>query len=140
MIAYLDSSTLLRVVLNQKNTLKDWGQWERGLTSELTRIEGLRAIDRLRLEGRTSDTELATCVDRLERIISHLEEIQLNRRILREAARSFPTIIGTLDAVHLASAALWQEGEEDGVIFMTHDIQQGVAAKAIGLRASGFES
>jgi hypothetical protein len=49
--------------------------------------------------------------------------------VKRRAAGPFPTVIGTLDAIHLASALLWQE-TEPGTDFriLTQDRQLALCA------------
>jgi len=42
------------------------------------------------------------------------------------------TQVKTLDAVHLASALLFQERAGASVIFATHDARQALAARALG--------
>lgn len=46
MIAYIDSSVLLRVVLRQPNALKQWPVIEQGIGSALVEVECLRTLDR----------------------------------------------------------------------------------------------
>jgi hypothetical protein len=43
-IAYLDSSVLLRVILGQRNALKEWPAIERGVDSTLVKASGLHVI------------------------------------------------------------------------------------------------
>ena len=59
MIAYVDTSVLLRVALGQADALPEWRQVDRGVTSALTSVEGLRTLDRLRLRARLADAEVA---------------------------------------------------------------------------------
>jgi predicted nucleic acid-binding protein len=54
-IAYVDSSVLLRLVLRQPGALKEWSSVEEGVTSALTQVECLRTLDRLRIVERISD-------------------------------------------------------------------------------------
>ena len=138
MIAYLDSSTVLRIVFRQPNALASWGDWDWALTSELTRIEGLRSIDRLRIAQRLTDEQLADHVEDLETILGHFNEIELERQIFQRASQPFATAIGTLDAIHVASALIWRDQSGKELTFLTHDSQQGVAARAIGLKTGGF--
>ena len=49
MIVYLDSSVLLRVILGQRNALKEWRSIEQGVASALVEVECLRTLDRVRL-------------------------------------------------------------------------------------------
>jgi hypothetical protein len=58
-IAYLDSSVLLRVVLGQRNALKEWGRVTQGVASALVEVECLRTLDRLRFAQGFSDEMIA---------------------------------------------------------------------------------
>ena len=51
MIAYLDSSVLLRLVLGQRDALKEWKEVSRGVVSALVEVECQRTLDRLRLDA-----------------------------------------------------------------------------------------
>jgi hypothetical protein len=48
-IARLDSSVLLHVILGRRNALKEWPSIERGVASALVEVECLRRLDRARL-------------------------------------------------------------------------------------------
>lgn len=139
MIVYLDSSVILRFVLQQPDLLPNWGQWELALTSELSRIEVFRAIDRIRLKGKLDDEGLSDYVGRSNITFARFNEIFLDKPVLSRATLSFATVIGTLDALHVASALEWQERNEEKLIFLTHDKRQGIGARAAGFQASGFE-
>lgn len=56
------------------------------------------------------------------------------RNALKEPS---PTSLGTLDAIHLASAMLWQERRGAQLVMATHDQALGTAARASGLRVVG---
>ena len=43
-----------------------------------------------------------------------------------------PTIVKTLDAIHIATASLIQERLHSQLVFITHDQQQAKAARALG--------
>ena len=138
MICYLDSSVILRQLLRQQGSLKHWGEWDEAYASAIMRLEVLRAIDRLRLQGFITDEEVALSVQEFHSLLEHLGEIHVGQSILSRAALPFPTVIGTLDAIHLASALLWQERYQCPLIFLTHDKQLGNAALAIGMQAQGW--
>jgi hypothetical protein len=59
MIAYVDSSVLLRGALGQPNALPEWRDIERGVSSALVTTESLRTLDRVRLRVNLSDIEVA---------------------------------------------------------------------------------
>ncbi len=134
MIAYLDSSVILRLVLKEPNRLGEWPEVHQGVTSALTEVEVLRTLDRLRFSIPTIDPQaLAGRREAAFRILEGLETIEITRVVLARAAQPLPTPLGTLDAIHLVSAMGWRE-QFEGLLFATHDVALSAAA-----RASGFE-
>ncbi|MBI2069981.1 MAG: type II toxin-antitoxin system VapC family toxin [Elusimicrobia bacterium] len=138
MIAYLDSSVILRKILDSGGASSFLGSDVNLYTSELTRVEALRVLDRYRLEGKLNDFEMADKTQTLVKALQAFNLIVLSASILDRAAASFPTVIGTLDAIHLASALHLLEHEKRELLFATHDVRQGLAAQAVGLRSEGF--
>ncbi len=67
-----------------------------------------------------------------------MEVIDPTRPVLTRAAQPLPTLLGTLDAIHLATALLWREQTEENLVMATHDSALGTAAKAHGLRVVGL--
>ncbi len=134
MIAYLDSSVILRLVLNEPKTLREWPEVHQGVTSALAEVEVLRTLDRLRFSVPTIDQQaLAGRREAAFRILEGLETVEITRGVLARAAQPLPTPLGTLDAIHLVSAMGWREQFET-LAFATHDLALAAAA-----RASGFE-
>ncbi|GAB4211457.1 MAG: type II toxin-antitoxin system VapC family toxin [Sandaracinaceae bacterium] len=132
MIAYVDSSVLLRIALREPRPLPAWRRLTRAFTSELTRVECFRTIDRLRLAGKLDDAEVATRRELIELRLEAMDLVALDRRILRRAAEPMPTSLRTLDAIHVASA-LALRPREPGLRFATHDEELAIAARAVGL-------
>ena len=137
MIAYLDASVLLRVVFGEPGRLSEWSSIRVGVTSRLARIECLRTIDRMRLRSGLDDAEVAQRTEAVFEIFDHVKLITLSNAILERAAQPFSTTLGTLDALHLASALMWQKSSEEDLIFATHDIELGRAARASELTVLG---
>jgi len=138
MIVYLDSSISLRVLFHEPNPLKLWAKWDRAYSSSLWRVEALRTVDRLRLSGDLSDREVADLVRDI-RIIHETLAIQpLDDSILERASETFPTVVGTLDAIHLSTALAIREFEKLD-LFLTHDFQLGTAARSVGFDVLGIE-
>ena len=137
MIAYLDSSVLLRVVLGQRGRFKEWRAVREGVASALVEVECLRTLDRLRLRGAITDHELARRREAVYRLLEEIEIVEPTRPILARASLTFPTPIGTLDAIHLATAMLWREFSASDLVFATHDSALGIAARASGFRVVG---
>jgi predicted nucleic acid-binding protein len=137
MIAYIDSSVLLRVALGQTNALKEWIRVERGVSSTLILTESLRTLDRAKLRTNFSDVEVARRRSTVLSIIDSLELVEIDSVVLDRAAQPMPTELGTLDAIHLASALLWKDATGVEPIMATHDAALGLAAQAHGLKVLG---
>ena len=137
MIAYIDSSVLLRVALGQANALKEWARVDRGISSALIMTESLRTLDRARLRANLSDIEVARRRSTILAIIDSLELVEIDSVVLDRAAQPMPTELGTLDAIHLASALLWQGATGIDPVMATHDAALGLAARAHGFKVLG---
>ncbi len=137
MIAYIDSSVLLRVALGQPNALPEWHEIERGVSSALILTESLRTLDRVRLRSRFTDEEIALRRATILALTDALELVEVDGAVLERAAQPMPTELGTLDAIHLATVLLWREETGVGPVMITHDVALGVAAKAHGLAVRG---
>jgi hypothetical protein len=53
------------------------------------------------------------------------------------STQPMPTELGTLDAIHLATALLWREGASTELVMATHDPALGTSSRAFGLRVVG---
>jgi predicted nucleic acid-binding protein len=137
MIAYVDSSVLLRVALAQSNALVEWRHIERGVSSTLISTESLRTLDRVRIRAGLPDIEVARRRATILSLIDSLELIDVDSTVLDRAAQPMPTELGTLDAIHLASALLWKDAMSIDPVMATHDGALGIAAQAHGLKVIG---
>ena len=136
MIVYIDSSVVLRALLGQPNKLKTWGQWQAAYSSELLGVECRRAIDRLRLEGLYDDKQVADSIGQLDLIERTIKRVRLSRAIIHTASAAMPTIVKTLDAIHLASAISIRQRRSIDLLFATHDAQQATAARSLGFKCT----
>jgi len=139
MNAYVDTSVLLRVVLGEPERLKIWPKINTPISSELIRLECMRTIDRGRIRLGLDDRSVAMQRSAVIETIDTLRLISLDRSILDRATEPFPTSLGSLDAIHLASALLAREQFED-LILATHDDELGLAAQAVGFPVQGVEA
>ena len=137
MIAYLDSSVLLRKVLRQPGALRQWAAIRTGVVSALAETECLRALDRLRQRSGLPDKELARRREAVFRLLESLEIVEVTAPVLARAAHPLPTELGTLDAIHLATALLWKEHRGGDIVMATHDAALATAARACGLGVLG---
>lgn len=132
MTVYLDTSVVLRALLDTEDAVPGWGDWDRAYASELMGVEARRVLDRLRLERALDDGGLADAHGALAATERALGLIRLTPVVLRRAGLPMPTAVKTLDAIHLASALLLAEQREGDLVFGTYDRRQGTAARALG--------
>ena len=133
MNVYVDSSVILRVVFRERDRLRTWAKISMPVTSELTRVEVRRTMDRARLAGTLDDAEVAAGREHVEQLLAGFDMLAIDRRILRRAAEPLPTTLGTLDAIHLASA-LAARHRMPSLRLATHDFALARAARAVGFQ------
>jgi predicted nucleic acid-binding protein len=137
-IAYVDASVLLRVALAQPDALPEWTQVERGVSSALVTVESLRTLDRLRLRAGLGDEEVAVRRAAIMSLVASLELVDIDAAVLDRAAQPMPTRLGTLDAIHLATALLWKGAAGVAPVMATHDEELALGARAHGLAVVGI--
>ena len=136
MIAYLDASVLLRLVLGEPGRLAKWRDVETAVSSALAEVEVLRTLDRLRVRAELTPEETADRRGTAYRLLEAVSLADVSTPILRRAADPFPTPLGTLDAIHLATALAWRDARRE-VVMATHDAQLALAARACGFEVIG---
>ena len=137
MIAYVDSSVLLRIVLRQPDRLAEWSRVTRGVSSALLVTECLRTLDRLRVRAELSAEAVAIRREAVHRLAGELDLMAVEESILARAAQPLPVPVGTLDAIHLSSALAFRDTEIPDLVLATHDRALGLAARASGLTVIG---
>ncbi|MFO7534224.1 MAG: type II toxin-antitoxin system VapC family toxin [Kiritimatiellia bacterium] len=136
MNVFLDTSVVLRRLLNEPHPVSRWGKWEAAYASRLWLTEAFRTVDRLRLEGRLVDRDVARVCEDLRRVDDTLHLVPVDEAVLARAGEAFPTALGTLDAIHLATAlAVRSRLKLDR--FLTHDRQLALAAVSMGFSVEG---
>jgi predicted nucleic acid-binding protein len=136
-IAYVDSSVLLRVVLSQPDRLPEWSTIQHAVTSALTEVECLRTLDRRLRQGLLDPEDLADRRALVLRLLERMDRVDVSPAVLRRAADPFPTPLGTLDAIHLSTAILWRDARAESPVLVTHDAPLATAARAVGLSSAG---
>ncbi len=124
------------MILGEPGQLASWGRIDVAVSSELIRVECLRTVDRARIESRLTDEDASRHRADVLAAIDGIDLIALGSAVLERAAEPFPTLIGTLDALHLASALLVRERYPD-LLFATHDRALALAARAMGFQVEG---
>ncbi|MGO9761652.1 MAG: PIN domain-containing protein [Solirubrobacteraceae bacterium] len=120
---YVDTSVFGRVVLEEpdKQAIKrDLAKFDRSVASRLLRVE-------LRRVARREDV-----VEAADRILDDVLLIPVDEAVLAAAETISPTTVGTLDAIHLATAVhLAKAGELDAL--MTYDKRLADGAREHGI-------
>jgi predicted nucleic acid-binding protein len=134
---YVDTSALLRVVLGEPGSLKELTQADRLVSSELLGVESRRTIDRLLRLGDLSADEAARRLALVDRWLEAVDLVLLRAPVLARAGDPLPVPLGTLDALHLATALVWRDRMSEVLTVATHDAALGLAARAHGLPVIG---
>jgi hypothetical protein len=135
LITYVDSSVLLRVIQGQPGAWGDWPTIE-PVSSQLITVECLRAIDRARLRNLVDETTTARDRASVMEALAAFRLAPIDDAVLSRAADPFPTSVGSLDAIHLATALVLRV-EYPELQFATHDAELGTAARAMGFAVLG---
>lgn len=134
MIAYIDSSVLMRIVLQEPDPLREWDQLELGVASHLTRVEGYRTLDQLWHRNELGESDLEEKRIILATFLPRLTMREVDVGVLDLASRPLPVALRTLDAIHLATAMIYraaQPSDERPIAFATHDHALARAAAAM---------
>ena len=136
MVAYLDSSLVLRALLQGDSGIDQVWTLSDIFSSELLAVECRRAIFREHLQQKLDDEKMLDLFHRLHAILARLQILELDAAIKRRAGEAFPVHVKTLDAMHLATAlAVAQEYPDQVVAVFSYDAGMNRAAKVLGLAA-----
>lgn len=135
MVAYLDSSVLLRYILLGDSGLKQVFESDMVISSELLEIECRRVLHRYRLQGNLDDDGFVEALKRLDKVLEGVSIILLSQKVKKRSTETFPVVIKTLDALHLASAIIFQAARPDEILqIFSYDIGMNRCARAIGFQ------
>ncbi|MGH7149773.1 MAG: type II toxin-antitoxin system VapC family toxin, partial [Planctomycetota bacterium] len=137
MKAYVDSSVVLRLVLGQEDRLAEWGELDALVVSALVQVECLRTIDRARHREGVSPEEAVSRREAVFRLLEEAQVLDVTRAILDRASQPLATPLGTLDAIHLATAQAWREAVDPDLVLATHDEALALGARSAGMRVIG---
>jgi len=131
---YVETSALLRVVLEGDETLQPLLLAGTCYTSALTFAEARRAIRRARSTGRLGRAGAQIARRRVAELESWSEIIPIGEDVLRGTGEEFPVEpVRTLDAIHLATMQLLAETlPELDVVSADERVREN--AKALGIK------
>jgi predicted nucleic acid-binding protein len=137
-IAYVDTSALLRIVLREPGALDDLRSYDGLVSSELIAVESARTIDRLRLQGSLTAGEAAGRLRSINEWLEAIDLVLLRPPVLNRASEPMAMPLGTLDAMHLATALIWRDRVGPLQAMATHDTMLGTSARAFGFDVRGI--
>ena len=137
MNVYVDSSIIMRRLRRDAAPLRAWGEWDRAYASTLVRVETFRTIDRIRLSGRLDDRGIVEMLSQSRAMLESIALVPLSGPILERASQSFLTALGSLDALHLATALRLRETGGIELTFLTHDTELATAARSMNFTVEG---
>lgn len=133
MVAYLDSSLVVRYILKGDATIQDALACETVVSSELLEIECKRVIQRCRMQGELDDLTYVAAVGRLEKLLAGISLVALSSAIKKRAMEAFPVVIKTLDALHIATALVFADNRPgEKLMVFTHDDAMNRCAAVLG--------
>ena len=138
MTAYIDTSALLRIVLREPGALDELRTFDGLVSNELIAVESAHTIDRLRLQGSLTTEEAAARGRTVNEWLEAIDLVLLRTPVLSRASEPLPMSLGTLDALHLATALIWRDRMGSLTKMATHDTALGLAARAFGFEVLGI--
>ena len=135
--AYFDTSTWLKLYIREKGSEegRDLARQYRGLSSAVLLIECFSALSRKWISREIDGRNLNRLVKSIQTNVRSLEMIQVNASVLDKAQEIvLQTLARPLDAIHIASALIFQEMARVKVLFVTSDHRQSDVAVHVGLR------
>jgi predicted nucleic acid-binding protein len=139
MTVYIDTSALLRLIFREPGALEDLRSADALVASEIIAVESRRTIDRLRLQGVLSTEEATARSAVVSEWLEAIDLVLVRPPVLSRASDPLPTALGTLDAIHLATALVWRDRMGPLAFVATHDAALGLAARSFGLGVRGVD-
>jgi predicted nucleic acid-binding protein len=138
-IAYIDASVMVRVIMRQPTALMEWPEIRVAVTSTLMRVECCRALDRLARTSEITDAEYDAKLGTLDRMLAEMIVLDIDGPVLHGASRRFGLRVDALDAIHLATADQYRTANatENALYFATHDRTLAAAARHVGFDVIG---
>jgi len=137
-VGYLDTSALLAFVSENKQKIRFSKIASDVISSQLCYAEAFRWVDNARIKNAFSDKVVGSYYSELKACFESISLIDISREIIQRASESFPLNIKTLDAIHLATAILYQKSIKKDLVFITHDCTLAECARAVGFKILGL--
>lgn len=140
--AYFDTSVYLKIYVKEKGSeeAKKLAGKNRVLSSAILPVECLSAISRKREEGYLNDLDLRKAVNHIREGVKYAEIVNVTDEVLKKAeAITLNHGARAMDAVHIASALVFEELSNTRLVFVTSDRKQRLSANHAGLKTIFIE-
>ena len=134
---YIDSSALLRFLLQHSNFINLVEYNDDFVSSELLKLECQRALIRYRLNQEVGDEGLLQLSEQLNDLLSRISLLKINSEILESASQNWGVNLGSLDSIHLACALYIKKEKKLAIQILTHDKAFYTAARLANLDVIG---
>ena len=134
--AYFDTSVLVKRYVKEagSSATRRLLQRFRFLSSAVAPVEALSALSRRRVCGELTPRDFLAIRSRLDKDRAYWELVEVSEHVLRQAEELVQkTDVRTLDALHIASAIMFQAVLGLTIPFITSDAKQRDAAQAMAL-------
>ncbi|MBX3335904.1 MAG: type II toxin-antitoxin system VapC family toxin [Nitrospira sp.] len=133
--AYFDTSVIVKRYVKEAGSLATRRLLKRFqlLSSSIMPVEAMSAFSRRRASGDLTQRDFLAIRSRLRKDQAYWELVEVSETVLLEAEDLVEkTNVRTLDAIHLASAIVFQSESGLTIAFITGDAKQRDAARMLG--------
>lgn len=128
---------MVSLVFRDHHRIPDFSHFKKLISSRLIMTECFRTLHRLLADKSITESTFIVKGREFRKAFLEINLVEVSGPILERAMQAFPTHVKTLDAIHLSSALLWREIQNEELIFLTHDEKLGRAAELLGFETLG---
>jgi len=140
--AYFDTSVLVKRYVHEEGSVQARAllRRHRVVSSAIAPVEAISALLRRRVEARISERDFGTILSQMRADSDRWELVEVNKPVLDRAAEVIEeTGVKTLDALHIASALVFQAFSGIIIGFITVDARQTEGARRMALKVTKLD-
>lgn len=134
--AYFDTSVLVKRYIHEEGSVKARAllRRHRVVSSTIAPLKAMSALSRRRHEAVLSERNFGDVLGQMRADTERWELVEINQLVLDRVAEVMQlTNVRTLDALHIASALVFQTFSGRAIRFITADTRQREAARSMAL-------
>lgn len=135
--AYFDTSAWVKLYVHEKGSIegRDLAKSHQIISSAILLIESFSALSRKKALGEMDGRQFNKLIRTMKTDVNYIELITVSDFVLDKSQEIvLDTGVRPLDAIHIASARIFQTLAEISIIFITSDRKQHEIAQRVGLR------